>query len=95
MYRPKEGWINLLSHYSRTFAWCLTYDAKAEIMKYRYLLLGKVKNNINKKLNPAKQNYAKSRDEHEQVNTTQSAFTCTKLIIETLEQGVQYVQSYQ
>ena len=64
-------------------------------MKYRYLLLGKVKNNTNKKLNPAKQNYAKSRDEHEEVNKTKSTFTCTKLIIETLEQGVQYVQSYQ
>ena len=27
--------------------------------------------------------------------TTQLAFTCSKLSIETLEQGVKYVQSYQ
>ena len=26
-------------------------------------------------------------------NSAQSAFTCSKLIIETLEQGVKYVQS--
>ena len=28
-------------------------------------------------------------------NSTQPAITCSKLIIETLEQGVKYVQSYQ
>ena len=29
------------------------------------------------------------------VVTSQPAFTCLKLTIETLEQGVEYVQSYQ
>ena len=32
---------------------------------------------------------------HEEVDTTQPAFTCSNLTIETLEQDVRYVQSKQ
>ena len=42
---------------------------------------------------PIKKVYAKKRTQNLQKGTTQSTFNCSKLTIETVEQGVKYVQS--
>ena len=39
--------------------------------------------------------YLKDQAQHSQKKATQPAFTCSKLTIETLRQGVKYVQSQQ